>query len=134
MGLAKTDCFDLIFIARIFLPEVDPALVHLFHYGADTGDTRLIIELLNAGVSVDSRDERGYTALHRAAFCNHTNVVNKLLINGAHVNAQNYNGMTPLHQAVTYNSTDAMKVLLQHGADPSIVDNTGETVFDLALK
>ena len=49
------------------------------------------------------------------------------------MNAQNYNGMTPLHQAVTYNSTDAMKVLLQHGADPSIVDNTGKTVFDLAL-
>lgn len=51
MSLAKTDCFDLMVIAFIFLQEVDPALVHLFHYGADTGDTRLIIELLDAGVT-----------------------------------------------------------------------------------
>ena len=64
---------------------------------------------------VFSKDNKGLTPLHHAAFNGHQNLVELLLANKAEVNAKTTNGMTPLHLTAKMGYRDVAELLRQHG-------------------
>eukprot|EP00069_Balaena_mysticetus_P002145 bmy_15512T0 len=66
---------------------------------------------------VNTRDEDGYTPLHRAAYSGHLDVVRELIAHRADVRAVTVDGWTPLHSACKWNNTRVASFLLQHDAD-----------------
>eukprot|EP01064_Diplonema_japonicum_P012667 TRINITY_DN20060_c0_g1_i1.p1 TRINITY_DN20060_c0_g1~~TRINITY_DN20060_c0_g1_i1.p1 ORF type:complete len:288 (+),score=49.51 TRINITY_DN20060_c0_g1_i1:60-923(+) len=87
--------------------------------------------LLSRQAKVDAYDDRGWTALHYAAFSGNHLLCDLLLKNGADVNAL-CKGGTPLHLAAITSSTEAAAVLLAHKADPTILSHLWESPLSLA--
>lgn len=116
--------------------EIDPAeFLEHFIDAAERGDTRVVVEMLDAGMPVDSRGVYGYTAVECAALNNHAEVVQLLLKKGANVNKRDgIVGWTPLHVAAWQNSTGVIKVLQQQGASINRKDNFGRIPLDIALE
>ena len=82
----------------------------------------VIAGLLEIGVDIDTRDEYGYTPLHRAAFQGNKAVAALLLENGAFIEATNQAGSTPLLVALSKEQQEqidlgVVTLLLEHGAD-----------------
>lgn len=87
--------------------------------------------LLDAGASVDARDEDGRSPLHYATLSG-PGATALLLKRGANVNAVASNGETPLHHAVQRESVEVVHLLLNGGADPSARNTEGSTPHDVA--
>jgi len=88
-------------------------------------------------VDVNQQDERGETALHKAAWAGSVTVVKYLIKRGAKIDAQDKFGITPLHHAITTNCTngaDCARVLLNHDADPNMFRHDGKTALHLACQ
>ena len=93
----------------------------------------LVIELLDAGVPVDSVDGDGDTALRSAAYENRTDVTRVLLKRGADVDKRSGDDHeTALHIAAMFSNTDVIELLLKHGASTKTEDRFGNTPMDLA--
>jgi len=119
--------------------RVDPALCD----AASVGDRRSLQRLLANGVSPDSADEDGTTALMAAAFAGQGEVVRDLLMAGADPDAQDVSGMTALMNAIIANAeielgeahpvfAEIIEQLLAAGADTDLEDEDGATAADLA--
>lgn len=117
----------------------DPALCD----AAAEGDLRRVRRMLHDGVSPDSFDEEGTTALMASAFAAQTPVVRALLEAGADPNMQDVSGLTALMNAVIANGemdldgafgvfTQIVDALLEAGAEPDIEDEDGMTALDHA--
>lgn len=117
----------------------DPALCD----AAAEGDLRLVRQMLQTGVSPDSFDEEGTTALMASAFAAQTRVVRALLAAGADPNMQDVSGLTALMNAVIADGemdldgalgvfTEIVEALLEAGADPDIEDEDGMSARDHA--
>ncbi|XP_034236689.1 ankyrin repeat domain-containing protein 49-like [Thrips palmi] len=81
---------------------------------------------------VSSRDQDGYTPLHRASYSNHPEVVKLLLQQGADVNARTCDGWTPLHSACKWNNFNCAALLLDFGSEVNPLTNGGQTPLHLA--
>ena len=58
-------------------------------------------------MTVNSRDSKGSTPLHKAALHGHRQIVQALLLHGAGMNVRNKDELlTPLHLACQYNQRD----------------------------
>ena len=79
--------------------EINEALANRLLNAARRGNIPEVLEMLEVGVPVDSRNEYGDTPLHLAAYRNQIDVVQILLQNGAGMNKQTDTGVTPLHAA-----------------------------------
>ena len=123
-----------VFEVVLSFTEIDQALADHLLNAARRGNIPEVLEMLELGVPVDSRNEYGDTPLHLAAYRNQTDVVQVLLQNGAGVNKQTDMGVTPLHAAAWENSTDVIKVLLQQGALTNIKNTLGYTPLDMAYR
>ncbi|KAJ2499448.1 hypothetical protein GGH96_003513 [Coemansia sp. RSA 1972] len=84
------------------------------------GDSDTILQMLRAGVSVDTADSIGRTALHIACSSGNTESVRLLLHMGANVDAADALGNTPLMLAATGARSDIVVPLLEAGADPRV--------------
>jgi ankyrin repeat protein len=97
----------------------------LFH-AAHAGDTKKVLQLLNAGVNVNAsfqRDESelsGKTALMIASSRGYSDMVEKLISRGADVNRKHYSGTTALMFAAGSGDVNTIKALLRAGADPNV--------------
>ncbi|KAM8715582.1 hypothetical protein ACLKA7_002604 [Drosophila subpalustris] len=67
--------------------------------------------------TVNSRDDDGYTPLHRACYNNFVDIAKLLLQYKANPNARTELGWTPLHSACKWNNSDCAQLLLQFGSD-----------------
>jgi len=82
-------------------------------------------------VEIDMCNERGVTALHRAAGHGQTAVLEFLLKKKARVNVVDADSWTPLHIASSVGSLEAVKCLLKHGANVEARTDAGEAPSDL---
>ena len=96
---------------------------------AENGDTSMIELLLTAGMSPQTRDPKGWTALMYAAWNGHTPTVWALLDSGADVNAKNETGGTALIMAAMGGYTATVHTLLNRGADVNAKDREGWTAL-----
>ncbi len=106
--------------------------VALFLDAASEGDLeevkRLIVE---EHVDMGICNEKGVTALHRAAAYGQVEVIDFLIANKAKVNVCDASNWTPLHHAVSSGSLDAVKMLLMHGANVEAMTDSKEVPSDL---
>lgn len=82
-------------------------------------------------VTVYSRDDRGFTALHVAAQEGHIEVMTLLIEQKAKVNAADFHGSTPLHIASQRGNQTAVILLIDNSATVNVVDNDGNSPLHL---
>ena len=102
------------------------------HSALSNGNLNRIRTLLNQGVPVNTRDEKGWTPLFRAALRDRLNMVRLLLERGANVNARTRLNETPLHAAASSGHLNIVRELLQHGANINARNHAGMTPADSA--
>lgn len=83
-------------------------------------------------VTPSSRDDRGYTPLHVAAFCGQPMMIDVLACKGGAVNATDYHGSTPLHLSCQKGYQNVTLLLLDYKASTEVQDNNGNTALHLA--
>jgi len=81
------------------------------------GQVDIVTKLLKKGKKVDKRDEKGDTALHKAAMHGHHEIADMLIKKGAVVSTTNNEGFTPFQCAVLYGRKECAKLLLDAGTD-----------------
>ena len=95
----------------------------------DSGSTATVQWMLQKRVSLNFRDEEGYTPLHTAIDTSRPNrleVLRLLLEAGASVNLKGVNDWTPAHLAAARDAVEALRLLVQFRADLTIrteIDN-----------
>lgn len=88
--------------------------------------------IMAEGISINTIDDQGKTALMDAADNNEEKIVQILISNGANVNMQDEKGETALMLAAEDGSTNIVCLLLDADADPKIRDRKGETALQKA--
>ncbi len=120
--------------------RIDPALCD----AAASGDLARLRSLLAEGVSENSADEDGTTALMAAAFAGERRTVRLLLDHGADPNLQDDSGLTALMNAVIGDGEmdlegghavfrEIIELLLDAGADTRLEDETDSTAAGYAV-
>ncbi len=96
------------------------------HGAAFGGDSALVDNLIEGGVSVDARSPISReTALHKAAESGDVGTIAMLVWHNAHLDAPDRDGETPLHKAADEGHGDAVRLLLACGADAYVKDEEG---------
>lgn len=102
-------------------------------WAAENNRIDLVKELLTSeSTLVGSRDNDGYTPLHRACYNGHTDMVLLLLEHCADINAKTNDGWSPIHSASRWNQADVLSLLLQYGANINTQTNSGQTALHIA--
>jgi ankyrin repeat protein len=112
---------------------VEDATDNALHRRAFAGDLDAVRALLDAGVSLDSRDDDGETALHAAA-TGEADVVQLLLERGADAGARDANGVTPIHRSADMGDVECIDLLVAAGADVNARDAEGRTPLHHAAR
>jgi ankyrin repeat protein len=103
------------------------------HLAAGRGQARLVNTLAAAGVDLDTRDQEGWAAIHRAAQNNHAGVIGALFTaRPACVNAAGPRGVTAAHLAVQGGRLAAIEALRAVGASFDLPDFDGRTARAMA--
>lgn len=86
------------------------------HTAVQTNNTDRLLQLIQAGHSVNNEGVDLVRPLHEACFRGHVECVKILLDNDAEVNVRNIDGATPLCDAASSGHVDIVRILLQRGA------------------
>lgn len=93
--------------------DVEAATTSRLLEASQRGQTELVTKLLRKGKKINKIDDRGDTALHKAAACGHLEIVNLLLKKHPElVSSENFDGLTPFHLAAQFGKIDCARVLL----------------------
>ena len=101
------------------------------HRAVQAGSLSGLQAALAAGVDVNARDARGWTALMHAVNKGYTLLVPPLLAAQADLNVRAADGATALFMAVLHGYTETVEALLKAGADHSIPGPRGRTVLEV---
>ncbi|XP_064633332.1 uncharacterized protein LOC135491409 [Lineus longissimus] len=113
---------------------MDPFVAHLqevmraelakfpLNVAAREGRIDTVVALVEAGVSVNSADANGYTALNYAEIMDNTEMIECLVGLGADITLKDKMRMDVLFNAVISEHCDVVKCLVRHGADPNTND------------
>eukprot|EP00746_Dinoflagellata_sp_MGD_P000269 gnl/MRDRNA2_/MRDRNA2_100477_c0_seq1.p1 gnl/MRDRNA2_/MRDRNA2_100477_c0~~gnl/MRDRNA2_/MRDRNA2_100477_c0_seq1.p1 ORF type:complete len:332 (-),score=66.00 gnl/MRDRNA2_/MRDRNA2_100477_c0_seq1:119-1069(-) len=93
---------------------------------AASNDVHALKDLLGQGVPVNSVDEVGNAALHRAAMFGAMACTKFLLEAKAALDRPNLSGNTPLHWATLHGHQQVAQLLVEHGANPDVSNNRGD--------
>lgn len=95
-----------------------------------------ISSLIDGGKDVNFIDEichfRIITPLQLASQHGQSDCVRLLIEKGADVNLKDRENWTPLHLASACGHLDCIQLLLDNGADKTLINDRGESAFDLA--
>lgn len=97
---------------------------------AREGRTGPLLEMIEAGVSINLTNARGDSPLILAAYREHPETVVALLHAGADSSLVNSMGQTALAAAVFRNSEPIVRSLLDAGADPSLGAHTAMQIAE----
>ncbi len=100
---------------------------------AAAGNAGIVREQLAQGVDINSKDARGYTALHTAAYSGHPSIVELLIGHEADVEAKTNHGFTPIRLAASKGQHAIVECLRSAGADVTARTNAGATPTDAAV-
>ncbi|KAL1129233.1 hypothetical protein AAG570_013762 [Ranatra chinensis] len=98
---------------------------------ASRNDIPEVRRLLMKGVSSDTTNEDGLTALHQCCIDNNEEMMKLLLEFGANVNAEDSEKWTPLHAAATCGHLHLVKHLIANGANLLAVNADGNMPYDI---
>uniref|UniRef100_A0A0A9ZDJ2 Protein phosphatase 1 regulatory subunit 16A n=1 Tax=Lygus hesperus TaxID=30085 RepID=A0A0A9ZDJ2_LYGHE len=98
---------------------------------ASRNDISEVKKLLQKGVSPDSTNEDGLTALHQCCIDDNEEMMKLLLEFGANVNAEDSEKWTPLHAAATCGHLHLVKHLIANGANLLAVNGDGNMPYDI---
>lgn len=104
------------------------------HHAALSGNSELLLLLLETQAAVDIKDGNGMRPLHYAAWQGQPEPVQLLLRAAASVNAASNDGQIPLHLAAQYGHYEVSETLLQHQSNPCHVNKSKKTPLDLACE
>uniref|UniRef100_A0A8C5QPE6 CASK interacting protein 2 n=1 Tax=Leptobrachium leishanense TaxID=445787 RepID=A0A8C5QPE6_9ANUR len=104
------------------------------HHAALSGNTELLLLLLETQPAVDIKDGNGMRPLHYAAWQGRPEPVRLLLRASASINTASHDGQTPLHLAAQYGHYEVSETLLQHQANPCLIGKARKTPLDLACE
>ena len=104
----------------------------LLHFAGLFNSIDIAQSLIDAGATVNAKNNNQLTPLHYAAIRNVDKVASLLLAAGATVNARSDNQCTPLHLAAGYNADKVMPLLLAAGATVNARDNYQNTPLHYA--
>ncbi|MFA1539055.1 ankyrin repeat domain-containing protein [Actinomadura sp. DLS-62] len=103
------------------MPEVRPGSekfrTRMFEL-ARAGETRRLVDYVEAGTPVNLCNDKGDTLLMLAAYHGHPDTVRALAARGADPERANDRGQRPLAGAVFKKEADVVRALLDAGADP----------------
>lgn len=99
-----------------------------------TDDPARVQALLDQGATINIRDYKQKTALHRAAQAGFIKITNLLLDNGADLEAADHKQMTPIYDAIYYGRPHTVKLLKKRGANLNHTDYRGETPLFMAVR
>jgi ankyrin repeat protein len=102
------------------------------HRAAQAGDIECMIELLNRGADIKSRNYDNCTALHAAAMAGQTECLLVLLDRGANIESRSSQGFTALHTASSRGQTKCLLALLDRGANIESRGSQGFTALHAA--
>ncbi|KAL6557209.1 hypothetical protein OROMI_017559 [Orobanche minor] len=102
-------------------------------YAARYGDIDDVKSIASAGVSLDSKNSEGRTALHMASANGHHDIVDYLIQSGVEVNVSNTEKNTPLHWACLNGHIEVVKHLVLAGAGLSLLNSHERTPIDEAI-
>ena len=86
-----------------------------------TGDTETVVDLLDRGVPIDTKDDEGKSLLHWAALGGHVTTMRLFIRRGCDVDSVDGRGLTPLHWAAAMGQTKAVRELIRMRATKSVV-------------
>ena len=96
------------------------------------GDLARVCCLLSNGVDVNAQDDSGYSPIHAAVSYGHMNLLQFLVEEqGANVRLKDGDGDEPIMFCET---PEIFEYLVSHGADPTVVNDAGQTLFDVAAE
>ena len=104
-----------------------------------TYNTELFCTLLDLGVPITKKYERGKTLLHLCAKIPDHNLAATafaipLIKSGAEVDAHDDDNITPWMDAILERKWDLADLLMQSDADPFVTTNTGSTIMELCIR
>ena len=88
---------------------------------ATFGNTEIVKTYLDMGFPVTTKDDEGFSLLHRAAWGGHVTTMRLLIKRECDVDSIDASGRTPLHLAARNGQTRAVRELIRHGASKSVV-------------
>ncbi len=103
------------------------------HRAAREGDIDGLKAALKAGVDVNARDRRGWTALMHAANKGYKLMVGPLLKAKADLDVQAADGATALFMASVHGHSEIIELLVGAGADSTVKGPKGRTALDVAV-
>ncbi|UZE34093.1 ankyrin repeat domain-containing protein [Pseudomonas sp. B21-059] len=102
-------------------------LEHYYFDAARRGDVEMLDTFIEAGYSLDTQDEKGYTALILAAYHGQGPAVERLLDAGANACAQDKRGNTALMGAIFKGEVQIARRLLATDCSPDQRNGAGQT-------
>jgi hypothetical protein len=97
------------------------------------GNLKDVRRLVKKGVSLDQRDDKGWTLLQIAAWHGHLDTIQYLVEAGADVNATCGHGATSLHFAAAGGHLDIARYLIESGAEVNLADNDKDTALHYVM-
>ena len=104
-------------------------VIQKFLSAVEADDAALVQKALNAGIPVDSRDDRGRTALLIATYYNSIEVAKLLIAAGANVNAMDGHKDSPYLYAGAEGRLEILKMTVASGADLNSLNRYGGTAL-----
>ena len=84
-----------------------------------TGDTETVVDLLDGGLPIDTKNNEGVSLLHWASSGGHLTTMRLLIRRGCDVDSVDSKGLTPLHWAAANGQTKAVRELIRSNAAKS---------------
>jgi len=100
----------------------------LFH-AARTGNIDLLQSVLSRGVDVNTRTDKGASALHHAAYAGQVQAMEVLLHRRADPAAVDQSNTQPIHWAIEGGRPESIDVLARHGVDVRALHDDTRTIY-----